>query len=78
MKLLALKYKVCFFFNLNFLNTHNCFLVPPTVLRCIAFPVYDYFSNNLKRIEIEWDPIKVGCISMVRSLNVKHFLIYRI
>ena len=50
-------------------------LVPPTVLRCVAYPVYDYFSNNLKRIEIEWDPIQVRCISFVRSLNVEHFFI---
>ena len=27
--------------------------------RCTALPVYDYYSNNLKRIEIERDPIQV-------------------
>ena len=48
-------------------------LVPPAASRCVAFPVYDYFSNNLKRIEIEWDPIQVGYISIVRSLDVEHF-----
>ena len=33
--------------------------VPIQVARCTALPVYDYYSNNLKRIEIEWDPIPV-------------------
>ncbi|CAI8001974.1 hypothetical protein GBAR_LOCUS3291, partial [Geodia barretti] len=33
---------------------------PPKVVRCTAVPVYDYYSNNLKRIEIEWNPIEVG------------------
>ena len=38
-------------------------IVPPAVARCTALPVYDYHSNNLKRIEIEWDPIPVSCKS---------------
>ena len=68
-KLLVLKYKVGAFF---IFNLHSIlFLVPTTVLRCIAYPVYDSFSNNLKRIEIEWDPIQVRCM----SLNVKHLSI---
>ena len=34
--------------------------VPEIVERCSALPVYDYFSNSLKRIEVEWDAINVG------------------
>ena len=34
--------------------------VPPKVTGCTALPVYDYYSNNLTRIEIEWDPVLVS------------------
>ena len=37
-------------------------VVPPNVRRCTALPVYDYYSNTLKRIEIEWDTIPVSCV----------------
>ena len=37
-------------------------IVPPNVRRCTALPVYDYYSNTLKRIEIEWDTIPVSCV----------------